>query len=524
WHVRDIVEHLHPSERKATIGAVVDHINRPSPAAPLRIKTRLLDASDAQQYLDITVADLRDDNDVAGVVLTMQETTERTDLIRQVRELARRDSLTGLANRDVFNERLEHALARASREGRRLAVLTCDLDDFKDVNDTLGHAAGDVVLQTLSSRIQAVLRSSDTLARFGGDEFAVLCEDIESTHDAGLFARAVLGTTDEAVVIDGHRMRLGMSIGVVVDSGDRNAVEILRDADIALYEAKGQGKRRWVLHRIAMTLRNRARLQLADDLAHALADGALDVAYQPIVDLQHGDRIVGVEALVRWDHPEQGQLSPDAFVAIAERSGMVTAIGTFLLDEGLQTLRRCLDRDPELVLRLAVNVSVRELREPLLINHVVTTLDRYAIDPDFLVLEVTESSMFDDTDLSLSVMRQLREQGVRFAVDDFGTGYSSLAYLKQLPVDIVKVDQSFIADLDEPVSVDLVRAIVEIGRTLRLDVCAEGVETAAQHDALVELGCAFGQGFHHSRPMSADELLGVLAAEPERFVQRERSS
>ncbi len=518
WSIADVVEYLHESERRSTLGAIVDQLNHAEDEGPVRVSARLLDRDEKAQYVDIVAVDLRGDPDVEGIVLTMQETTERDDLMRQVRELALRDPLTGLGNRALFNDRLTHALARTRRRNENLALLMCDLDDFKDINDTLGHAAGDRLLVEIARRFQEVVRTSDTVARLGGDEFAVLCEGLESDEDAGMTARRLLEVVDEPFEIDGHHLRAGLSVGIAVDDGSRDAQELLRDADIALYEAKRQGKRRWALHRPTMTVRNQERLRIAEDLTHALADGALDVAYQPIVELAT-DRIVAVEALARWNHPERGPIEPHEFVEIAESSGLVSAIGRHLLEESVATLRRCLDTREDLVLRMAVNVSSRELREPALVDHVVHLLEGHEVDPQLLVLEVTETNLLDDSALSLAVMRRLRTHGVRFAIDDFGTGYSSLSYLRRLPVDIIKIDRSFVADLGrDATSGALIRAIVELGRSLELDVCGEGVETTQQRDLLLELGTSFAQGFWHSRPMPADALVDLLSDPDTRLV------
>ncbi|MEX0953548.1 MAG: EAL domain-containing protein [Nitriliruptoraceae bacterium] len=511
WSIGDVIEFLHESERRSTLGAIVDQLNHAEDDGPVRVSARLLDRDDQAQYVDIVAVDLRSDPDVQGIVLTMQETTERDDLMRQVRELALRDPLTGLGNRALFNDRLTHALTRTRRRSEDLALLMCDLDDFKDINDTLGHAAGDRLLVEIARRFQEVVRSSDTVARLGGDEFAVLCEGVESDADAGMTARRLLEVVDAPFEIDGHHLRAGLSVGIAVDDGSRDSQELLRDADIALYEAKRQGKRRWTLHRPTMTEQNQARLQMAEDLTHALADGELEVAYQPIIELATS-RIVAVEALARWNHPERGPIEPDDFIEIAEASGLVSAIGRHLLEESLETLRCCLDTRDGLVLRMAVNLSSRELREPALVDHVVRLLEVNQIEPQLLVLEVTETNLLDDAALSLSIMRRLRTHGVRFAIDDFGTGYSSLSYLRRLPVDIIKIDRSFIADLGhDQTSAALIRAIVELGRSLELDVCGEGVETEQQRDLLIELGTTFAQGFWHSRPMPAAALIDLLS-------------
>ncbi|MEX0831630.1 MAG: EAL domain-containing protein [Nitriliruptoraceae bacterium] len=508
WTTRQIIDFLHPDDRSRVVTSILTYVDKGDTTEPIRLHARLAAREGREQFIDLVVADLSDDPDVGGVVITIQDTTERTELERRLRHLALHDPLTGLGNRELFRDRLEHALARIRRTGAQLAVFMCDLDDFKDVNDTLGHAVGDHLLSQVATLLSGVTRAGDTVARLGGDEFAVLFEDVESTRDTITLARRALDALRDPIRIGNHDLRVGMSIGIAIDGGQRSAEELLRDADIALYEAKAQGKRRWSVHRRAMTVRNQDRLRIADDLVLALADQQLEIAYQPIHDLISGT-LVGVEALARWHHPERGDIPPTEFIPIAEQSGLINAVGEFVLSQALTTLRRCIDAQPGLRLQMGINVSPRELREPALVDRIIKQLRNFGIDANTLILEITESGMLDDTATTLGVMDQLRQQGVKFAVDDFGTGYSSLSYLRRLPVDIVKIDQSFVEELDDDdaSASELVRAIVELGRTLGLDTCAEGVETDAQRRALIAIGCPFAQGFLFAHPESADALV-----------------
>jgi predicted signal transduction protein with EAL and GGDEF domain len=347
------------------------------------------------------------------------------------------------------------------------------------------------------------------VARLGGDEFAILCEGIEGHRGAIEVAQRVLVATEGRVDIDGRALRAGVSIGIAVDDGQRSGQDLLRDADIALYEAKADGKQRWSIHRRRMTERAQARLQLAADLGAAVESGRMEVAFQPIVRLSDL-RVTGVESLARWEHPEHGWVAPAEFVPLAESTGQIVALGDLVLQQSLAALARW-NRDGMLDLRMGVNVSARQVRDPGLPARVAGWLAEHRVDPGRLVLELTESVMLDEADEAIEVMSRLRELGVRFAVDDFGTGYSSLAYLRRLPVDIVKTDRAFVRDLgSDEASEDLVRAVVEMARSLRLDVVAEGVETAAQLAALHRMGCGFAQGYLFSRPVSAEALLPRL--------------
>jgi diguanylate cyclase (GGDEF)-like protein/PAS domain S-box-containing protein len=505
WSSEELLAQVHPVVRDDVRREVAGGLAHADGRA-IRFQTRLLDRDERERHVEVVTADLRDDPDVQGTVLTFHDLTERVELEHRLRHLAFHDALTGLCNRELFQDRLVHGLRRARREGQRVAVLVCDLDDFKDVNDTHGHATGDTLLRQLADRLRAAARVSDTVARLGGDEFAIVCEGLDRTRDAIDVARRVLTATSEPVAVGDRELSIGVSVGIAVDDGHRSAEELLRDADIALYEAKDDGKQRWALHEQSMTVRAQQRLQLATDLARAVAEQEIETAFQPIVTLDD-QQIVGVEVLARWEHPEHGWVAPSEFIRIAEQSGLIIELGDAVLDAALGSLRGWLDERPELVLRVGVNVSGRQMRDPGLPGRVARKLDDLNLDPAMLVLELTESVMLDEADLAIEVMHELRQLGVRFAVDDFGTGYSSLAYLQRLPVSIIKTDRAFVHALErDDGAEDLVRAIVEMARSLRLDVVAEGVETTVQHEALTRLGCRFGQGHHFGRPVSASAL------------------
>ena len=505
WSRDELADQIHPDERDATVGALLERLadNR---GRAVRIRARFVDRADREVHTELVAVDLLDDPDVAGVVLTLHDTTERSELEAELRRLAFHDALTGLPNRVLFQDRLIQGLARAHRSDRRVAVLVCDLDDFKDVNDTLGHPAGDQLLSEIASRFAGVLRATDTVARIGGDEFAVLCEGLGSTRDAVFTAQRLLAATEAPIVVDDRELRIGVSIGIAVDTGTRSADEMLRDADVALYEAKACGKQRWSLHRTAMTVAAQTRLELGADLANAVDDHAIHLAFQPIHELD-GGRLVGAEALARWNHPTRGTIPPDDFIAMAEQNGLILPLGDQVLAGALDAARAWIDRVPGAVLRMGVNVSPRQLRDPSFLERVQAALERHDVPADRLVLEVTENVMLEDPDQTLRIMHRLRESGVRFAVDDFGTGYSSLAYLRRLPVDIVKIDRSFVRDLTADLAAhDLVSSIVSLAVGMGLDVVAEGVETDEQRERLRAMGCGYAQGYLYGRPCSREDF------------------
>lgn len=494
WHIDRLDRHLEGDDVHRLLLAAPTTDARP-------LDARIHGTDGTVHQVELVAVDLRHDPDVRGTVLTLHETTERTRLEAELRHLAFHDALTGLSNRELFLDRLAHARARAERhEDTWLAVLMCDLDNFKAVNDTLGHAAGDALLIEVGRRMQSQVRSADTVARLGGDEFAVLCEDVAGAGDAGATARRILEAIRQPLTVDGHELHVGTSIGVAVDDGSREVDELLRDADIALYEAKAEGKQRWSLHSRSMTVRAQQRRSLSAELAEALERHDLDVAFQPMVALGSGTT-TGFEALARWHHPERGLIPPMEFIAVAEDAGLIPALGELVLRRAVDALVEWRRLRPDLDLTVAVNVSSRQVRDPGLVRSVARELQRSGLEGHRLLLELTESTMLDDTDQTHGVMHELRGRGVRFAIDDFGTGHSSLAHLHRLPVDRVKVDRSFIAELGvDGGSDDLVRAIVQLGRSLKLDVLAEGVETDQQRLLLDAMGCTLAQGYLFHRP------------------------
>jgi diguanylate cyclase (GGDEF)-like protein/PAS domain S-box-containing protein len=457
--------------------------------------------------LEMHCRDLRDDATVAGIVVTLRDVTERRQLERELTHQAFHDSLTGLANRVLFTDRLAHALARGARDDSVVGVLFIDLDDFKVVNDTLGHAIGDQLLVAVAERISGALRTDDTAARLGGDEFAALIENVRHPDAVEQTAERVLAALAEPFMLGGEALYAVASIGITMTPEADNADELLRQADLALYVAKGAGKGRWRRYQSDLHDAMVERLELRSALDHAVKEGHFLLHYQPIVDLAT-DEAIGFEALVRWYHPVRGTIAPDEFIEVAEESGLIVPIGRWVLEQALQTFgqwRRILE--PGRLHYISVNVSVRQFRTPGFVEAVRSALRFADVPPQALMLEITETLLMRDDEQIWSDLAELRELGVRVAIDDFGTGYSSLGYLRQRPIDVVKIDKSFIDDMVESTQQRaLVAGIVGLAKT----VVAEGIETTDHRDQLVALGCPLGQGYLFSRPVSATEALTWL--------------
>lgn len=447
-----------------------------------------------------------------------QELAERRRAEAELAHQAFHDSLTGLPNRALFLDRLGHALARARREARANAVLFLDLDRFKDVNDSCGHDTGDQLLIAVASRLRRALRAEDTLSRLGGDEFTVLLEDIATEAEATEVAMRLAETLDLPFVIDGQEHRVAASIGVVLSkTGHDRPEDVLRDADVAMYRAKESGRGQYAVFDPAIQASLIARLALERDLRQALVRDEFILHYQPKVALMTG-RIVGVEALVRWRHPERGLIPPDAFIPLAEETGLIIPLGRWVLRESCTMAARWPghgDRAPI----LSVNLSARQFQDPGLTEAITQVLADTGLAPDRLQLEITESVVAINIDVAATALSALKSLGVRLALDDFGTGYSSLGSLKGFPLDVLKIDKGFVAGLGHNSQDEaIVGAVIGLGHALGLVVTAEGVETAAQAHQLLALGCELGQGYYFARPLppeALDPLLtpGFLAAE-----------
>ncbi|MBM2616067.1 EAL domain-containing protein [Actinoplanes sp. LDG1-06] len=463
--------------------------------------------------IECTGRDLRDDPTVRGLVLTMRDVTERRRLEDDLSHLAFHDGLTGLANRVLFRNRLEQAFSVAERDDATIAVLFVDLDDFKEVNDTLGHAVGDQLLVSVGERISEIIGLADTAARMGGDEFAIL---IEQSNDAAraeeLAERIVKALAVPVEVSDGlggsQIVSGAASIGVATNRDAGSATEMLRHADLALYQAKGDAKGTWQRYQSDLHTAMVQRLETRAALHEAIDGEQFAVMYQPIVDLGTAET-VGVEALVRWQHPARGLLGPYHFIEVAEESGAIVEIGRWVLRAALTEFARLRDQEPQSTLRyVSVNVSARQFRTPGFVDQVRQALADSGARPEWLLLEITESLLLRDAEQVWSDLGELRALGVRIAIDDFGTGYSSLSYLRQMPVDVLKVDKSFIDDiLGSEQQRALVDAIVTLARNLDLAVVAEGIEDEGQRAELAGMGCPYGQGYLFSKPVWPHEIV-----------------
>ena len=427
------------------------------------------------------------------------------------------DTLTGLPNRALFRNRVEHALAGHRRDHLPVAVLFLDIDDFKNVNDSLGHAAGDEVLQEIGRRLEDCMRPVDTAARLGGDEFAILIRDAESELHSVEIAHRVMSALRPRSSSSTARWRSRPASGSPSATSSmisaRDAEELLRNADAAMYMAKESGKGDYQVFEPEMHAKALARLELKADLQRALDAGEFTLRYQPIMDLARGD-MAGMEALVRWEHPERGTVSPVEFIPLLEDTGLIVAVGRHILREACgwaAHMQRACPREPPL--SIAVNVSAFQLQRPEFIDEVRDALAESGIAAASLMLELTESVMMQDMELSLLRLEALRALGVRLAIDDFGTGYSSLNYVRQLPVDILKIDRSFLSDPNPEVA-ELTAAIVQLARIFKLKAVAEGIETASQLKRLEDINCDYGQGFHFAQPLSGEEILEMAAAPP----------
>jgi diguanylate cyclase (GGDEF)-like protein/PAS domain S-box-containing protein len=460
----------------------------------------------ASLLFEVQHTDLLHDEHVRGIVLNSRDISERKAFEDQLAHQAFHDPVTALANRALFSDRVEHALMRAQRGVPDIAVMFIDLDDFKTVNDSLGHAAGDEVLREVGRRLRIAVRPTDTVARFGGDEFAVLLDGVTGSADAADAAARILRALDTPVEIDGKRVFPRASVGICLVGEDLEtpeAAELLRNADVAMYMAKRDSKGSYRVFEPTMHERVVERLELRSDLQHALTLEQLELHYQPVVRLA-GRKILGVEALVRWNHPARGIIPPIQFIPVAEETGLIVPMGRWILESACRQgveIRRLFPRDEPLT--MSVNLSVRQLQSETLVTDVRNALEVTGLPASGLVLEITESLMLTDTEFALQQLHDLKDLGIRLAMDDFGTGYSSLSYLSRFPVDILKMDRSFVGSEDNAA---LTSAIIALGASLSLEVVAEGIELPEQAQTLEHLGCELGQGYLFAKPMDSQKL------------------
>src|SRR5215213_1325564 len=507
---------VHPDDREQALNTFAEVLKRPGLHPPQEFRVPHKDGS--WRYLEHVVNNLVDDPAVRGVVVNSWDVTERKALVEQLSYQAFHDLLTGLPNRALFMDRLQHALIRANRRGSKVAVLFIDLDNFKVINDSLGHKVGDQLLVAVAERLKTCLRPEDTAGRLGGDEFTILVENISSVGEVVQIAERIAETLQPPFALEDQEVFATASTGIALNSpAQEQAADLLRHADLAMYRAKRRGKARYEVFEPSMDAKALERLMLETGLRRALVRQQFRVHYQPIVALDN-DKIAGVEALVRWEHPQRGLLLPEEFISIAEETGLIVRIGQWVLREAGKQAHIWQERYPGTPpLTISVNLSTREFFHPKLVAEV---LDESEIDPASLQLEITEGAMRSNgTSSTDRTLRNLKRMGVQLAIDDFGLGYSSLSYLKRFPVDFLKIDRSFIAGLrGEPNGVskdtEITKAMIELTHALGLRVIAEGVETSEQLAQLRNMKCDFAQGNYFSEPLPSEALAVILAEDP----------
>ncbi len=502
---RALVDLVAPDERSRVLTAIADATDR---SVQRKIETTIWTKAGEHAEVELTMVPIEMEEGVGGAYAIIRDVTNHKRLERALEDRALNDYLTGLPNRALFTDRLKHALHRIRRDGGQVALLFVDLDRFKPINDRVGHAAGDEVLRGVAERLSHVMRDGDTVARIGGDEFAVLLEDVESEAHATAVAERIVSLVRSPFQVGADEFQVGASIGIAVSTPDiEDADDLVRRADLAMYEAKRQGGFRHRLYSNELELvRPDANLKLESELRRAIENDQLGVQYQPIVDL--GNRIVGFEALVRWNHPAHGPLLPSTFIPVAEKSSLIAELDRWVLAKSCREIGELNAevRDAEPVF-LSVNLSARHFEEGDFIRAIQRIISETAFRPDFLQLEITEGAACQD----LEKVRQLKELGLKVAIDDFGTGFSSLGYLRDLAVDVLKVDKSFVLALGaDPASVAIVRTILTLADILDLEVIVEGIEHPIQLAHLEDLGGRYVQGYYFGRPLDYRELPDLL--------------
>ena len=518
----DLMSMIHPDDEERVRYLVRQPVKDDGPD-DVSFDLRLRHNDGSWHDYEAVASNLLDNDAVDGIVLNARDVTERKQLEEQLRHQAFHDALTSLPNRALFLDRLEHSLQRSRTRAGIVAVMLLDLDRFKVVNDSLGHHRGDELLRQVGARLRSALSSGDTLARFGGDEFTVLLEDLPDAEAAERAAEHLIQSLEAPFNLAGQESFVTASIGISLShDGSEAPIEMLRKADAAMYQAKGDHVDRYVFYDEDCEAFPVERVQLESDLRRAIERDELLAHYQPEVDLETME-IIGFEALVRWQHPERGLIPPGEFIPLAEETGDIVAIGHWVLEEACQFAKAAQALGDGRPIVLGVNLSPQEFLWPDLLPRVSEVLERTQLDPACLRIEITEGTLMADTATINKILKQLKDLGVELAIDDFGTGYSSLHYLRRLPVDIIKIDQSFVRDMEEDERIGLlVEGVVRIADALGLEVTAEGIETYGQATALRWYGCQRGQGYYFARPMERADALRAVAAgltpegEPER--------
>jgi diguanylate cyclase (GGDEF)-like protein/PAS domain S-box-containing protein len=448
---------------------------------------------------------------IKGIVWNSRDITDRKVIQQRIQHLAYHDNLTGLPNRGLLQDRLARSIARAERSGKKVAVLFIDLDNFKNINDTLGHDVGDELLRQVSRRLTECVRLEDTIARQGGDEFIVLLDQLDDGRNASVVAQKILNSLRHPLSLGGTEQHVSGSVGIAVYPEDgRDAQTLMKNADTAMFHGKGLGKNTYQYFTAQMNIAVKRRMTLETALRRAVMQKNFILHYQPQINLETGE-IIAVEALVRWQTEDSGTVMPGDFIPLAEETGLINEIGEWVLREGCRQAKEWQDMGLSRSRRMAINLSARQFSDRGFLDMVTRVLGETGLAPQCLELEITESQVMRQTEGMIQLLNKLAEMGVSLAIDDFGTGYSSLSYLKRLPIQKLKIDQSFIRDITvDPNDAAIVMAIIHMAKSLELETIAEGVETKGQLDLLRSQGCRTGQGFYFSTPLGARELYPLL--------------
>jgi diguanylate cyclase (GGDEF)-like protein/PAS domain S-box-containing protein len=501
--------YVHPDDLSATKEA--SKVLMRDPASDVLRECRFRHFDGSWRVLEGIAKVIMDEgSETRGILLNARDVNERKALESKLIHQAFHDPLTNLANRLLLKSRVEEALIGTADAEDQIAVMFLDLDDFKNINDTLGHDAGDRLLVEFTEKLRLCVRSHDTVARLGGDEFAILVAGDDVREKAVSIASRILENVRQSYVINNAEVKIGISIGIAFkDRADVSADELLRNADVAMYSAKGKGKNRFVVYETEMHRNLLAQIALENDLRQAIEGNELDLNYQPIFNLRTG-HVTGMEALVRWNHPERGPIAPVDFIALAEQSGLIVPLGRWIILETCLRSKTLFEKYGN-ELTVTINISGKQLEHPDFISDLSEILGKVRINPGNIILEITESTMMEDTESILKMLRRIKSLGIRLAIDDFGTGYSSLSYLQQFPIDILKIDRSFVDGIEvSPQKNAVARTIISLSGTLQLATVAEGIENELQAEILRGLGCEYAQGYFFARPLEIDQFEQLL--------------